>query len=137
MKALTAILALLPALSGAANAQDDASGAAFGAITYQVYCESCHGSGGMGDGPMAAYADPPPTDLTLLSATNGGVFPAERVTSAIDGREEVVGHLDVAMPPWARLFAHDLRDFPEGPVLDELVARRIAHLVVFLESIQR
>lgn len=110
--------------------------AQFGAITYEFYCQSCHGDGGKGDGPAAAALSTRPADLTTLAKRNGGTFPAERVTAAIDGRVEVVGHLDLAMPPWGQLFAHELEAFPKGTILDALIERRIAHIVAYLETLQ-
>jgi mono/diheme cytochrome c family protein len=110
--------------------------AEFGAVTYQFYCVTCHGEGGKGDGPAAASLTPHPADLTGLARRNGGSFPVERVTAAIDGRVEVVGHLDLAMPPWGQLFAHELEAFPKGTILEALIARRIAHIIAYLETIQ-
>lgn len=36
-----------------------------------VTCASCHGTEGKGDGPLAGYVDPPPTDLTCLDRASG------------------------------------------------------------------
>lgn len=126
-----ALLAVPAAAQDLGNLQ-----AQFGAVTFQFYCESCHGEGGRGDGPAAAALATAPADLTTLTARNGGTFPAERVTAAIDGRIEVVGHVDLAMPPWGQLFAHELAEFPKGTILDALVERRIAHLVAYLRTLQ-
>lgn len=128
---------VLALLALPAAGQDMASlQAQFGAVTYDAYCETCHGAGGMGDGPAAKSLGTPPADLTTLAARNGGTFPDERVTAAIDGRVEVVGHLDLAMPPWGRLFAHELDTFPEGTIVDALIERRIAHIVAYLKTLQ-
>ncbi|HEY0919823.1 c-type cytochrome [Devosia sp.] len=134
-------LFLLPGLASAltlpATAQElDRLQAHFGAVTYAFYCEACHGETGKGDGPAAASLTVKPADLTTLAARNGGTFPAERVAAAIDGRVEVVGHVDLAMPPWAQLFAHELDEFPPGTILDALVERRIAHLVAYIATLQ-
>lgn len=122
----------LPAAAQQANTLQ----AEFGAVTYQFYCKSCHGEGGKGDGPAAASLSTKPADLTTLAARNGGTFPVQRVTAAIDGRVEVVGHLDLAMPPWAQLFAHEFQAFPEGTVVNALIERRIAHIVAYIEFLQ-
>lgn len=110
--------------------------AQFGDVVYQLYCATCHGRGGKGDGPAAASLTTPPADLTTIAKRNGGTFPVERITAAIDGRIEVVGHMDLAMPPWGQLFAHEFKGFPEGTIMEELISRRIAHIVAYLESIQ-
>jgi hypothetical protein len=39
-------------------------------------------------------------DLAHLAARNGGKFPAERVRSAIDGREAFLAHGSSNMPVW-------------------------------------
>lgn len=52
---------------------------------FQTYCVTCHGEGGAGDGVLAASLQPRPADLTGIAARNGGVFPATRVMSVIDG----------------------------------------------------
>ena len=94
-----------------AAAQGISLQAQFGAATYEYYCQTCHGEAGKGDGPAAASLSTHPADLTTLATRNGGTFPAERVTAAIDGRVEIVGHQDKAMPPWASLFAHEFDSF--------------------------
>ena len=69
---------------------------------YLEYCASCHGQLGQGDGRVAKYLTPKPADLTRLSETNGGRFPAERVFEIIDGRREVEVHGSREMPVWGR-----------------------------------
>lgn len=110
--------------------------ARFGDVVYQLFCAACHGETGKGDGPAATALPTRPTDLTALARENDGTFPAERVAAAIDGRLYVVGHINIGMPPWAQLFADDSRTLPKGKILDAFIARRIAHLVAFIESIQ-
>ena len=53
-------------VSGAAWAGD----AAAGKTSYDMYCATCHGATGVGDGPAAAALQPAPrnfTDATLMS----------------------------------------------------------------------
>ncbi len=45
----------------------DAAAAEKGKEAYALYCASCHGDGGKGDGPAGAALDPKPADLTTLS----------------------------------------------------------------------
>ena len=56
-----------------------------GRETYTQYCAGCHGPSGAGDGPLAAQLPVPPADLSLLQATNGGVFPTEHVLATVHG----------------------------------------------------
>lgn len=76
-----AATAALAALGACSPQPPEVSGRAL----YAEYCAICHGVGGRGDGPAAAGLTPPPTDLTLLSRTNDGVFPLVAVMSYIDG----------------------------------------------------
>jgi mono/diheme cytochrome c family protein len=41
----------------------DAAAAEAGKQTFNIYCASCHGQSGQGDGPAAASLDPKPQDL--------------------------------------------------------------------------
>ena len=138
IKRLAALAAAMAAVSGPVAAQDALNpvSVSFGAVTFSFYCATCHGDGGRGDGEGAAHLSIAPADLTLLAENNDGVFPTERVAAAIDGRAEVTGHVDVAMPPWGRLFAHELSEFPEGTVQNAMIKRRIDHLIAYLQSIQ-
>lgn len=137
--ALLAALSLPLALSGPALAQDgnDAMQVHFGAITFSFYCTTCHGDTAAGDGPASDNLAVAPTDLTQLAAANDGVFPEERIRTAIDGRQEIVGHVEVAMPPWGRLFSYELSEFEEGTVRNALISRRIDHIIAYLKSIQQ
>lgn len=56
-----------------------------GAREFAENCASCHGATGQGNGPLAAGLNPPPANLTTLSARNGGTFPYDRVMGTIDG----------------------------------------------------
>jgi mono/diheme cytochrome c family protein len=82
----------------------DAVASAIGQIVYQRYCASCHGVAGRGDGAIAKDLKVPPTDLTLLTKTNGGTFPYERVMQIIDGRRSARGHGTPDMPVWGEIF---------------------------------
>jgi mono/diheme cytochrome c family protein len=53
--ALAALLAPAAAFAGDASA---------GKTTYTMFCSSCHGDSGKGDGPVGAVLNPPPRDLT-------------------------------------------------------------------------
>ena len=45
-----------------------------GKAVYTQNCESCHGSGGKGDGPAGSSLDPKPADLTAASASASDAF---------------------------------------------------------------
>jgi mono/diheme cytochrome c family protein len=86
----------LVALAGCMPQQDEVSGRAL----YAENCAVCHGERARGDGPAAEGLQPAPTDLTLLSRRNGGVFPLIAVMNQIDGYKREAG----AMPDFGELF---------------------------------
>lgn len=88
----TAALVLAAALPAGAEDRD------LGRITYNLHCASCHGAGGEGDGPMAAFLSLPPADLTTIQARNGGVFPFSRVYRIIETGEANEVHAASPMP---------------------------------------
>lgn len=126
------------ALSGSAAIAQEAreSQVHFGKMIYRLFCVGCHGEDGRGDGAVARALDMPSTDLTTISAANGGVFPADDVAGAITGLGETRGHRDLPVGPWTEMFAEEFETFAERAVANQMVARRIAHLVAYLESIQ-
>jgi len=97
---------------------------------YGVYCASCHGEDGKGNGAMAAWLKVPPADLTRIAARNGGKFPLERVDRIISGQEALPsGHGTRAMPIWGPVFSQVTRDQDLGKV-------RIDNLARYLRDIQ-
>ena len=125
-----AVLALapLPALAEDMQAQ-------FGRSSYRLFCVGCHGADGKGNRAVAEALHMPLVDLTQIKKRNGGVFPAEEVAAAIAGTR-MGGHRDLAPEPWARVFADEFERFAEKLAVNAMVARRIDHLVAYLESIQ-
>lgn len=101
-----------------------------GARLYRTYCASCHGTTGLGDGPVAGVLRRAPSNLTAIAASNGGVFPSARVHRIIDGRD-VESHGVPEMPVWGDAF----RRTSDGS--DQAVQARIAALVKHLETMQR
>lgn len=101
-----------------------------GSVSFDLYCASCHGRSGRGDGPTAAALKTKPADLTALARGNRGVFPRERVLAFIEGSERAASHGSPEMPVW-------------GPTLraldasDARVTVRLQNLVAFVESIQQ
>jgi mono/diheme cytochrome c family protein len=97
---------------------------------FAVYCASCHGVSGKGDGPSAIALKTPPTDLTVLSKKNGGKFPAAHVMTVLKFGPDIPSHGSPEMPVW-------------GPVLGKMdqadqkqTQLRISNLSRYLETIQ-
>jgi mono/diheme cytochrome c family protein len=104
-----------------------------GRRTYSVYCASCHGLAGRGDGPVAGDLKVAPTDLTRLAARNDGRFPQDRTHRAIDGRLQTRGHGTSEMPVWGATFQVLGSDHNQ----EREVRERILDLLSYIESIQR
>jgi hypothetical protein len=114
---------------------DDGMSAHFGGLSYRLLCVGCHGADGRGNAAVSRALKLRNTDLTIIARRNGGVFPDEEVAIAITGLGDT-GHARVRMTPWAEMFADEFDAFASRMVVDELVARRIDHLVAYLESLQ-
>ncbi|MCF2905489.1 c-type cytochrome [Octadecabacter sp. CECT 8868] len=56
-----------------------------GEFLFQNNCAACHGSDGKGMGEFGQQLFNMPSDLTVLAADNGGVFPRDYVLGVIDG----------------------------------------------------
>ena len=71
---LVALPAGLLALALAARAQSPADGAdlALGKARFEVFCASCHGAAGDGQGPAAKGLTPPPRNFTVGDFRYGG-----------------------------------------------------------------
>lgn len=107
-----------------------------GRADYQAYCAACHGATGQGDGEAAAALGKRPTDLTTLSARNGGTFPMVRVMSVIDGytRRDQHGSL---MPEFGPLLEEgDLVLVDTGDGIRTPTPRRLVALAAYLETLQ-
>jgi mono/diheme cytochrome c family protein len=103
-----------------------------GEISFALYCVSCHGESGRGDGPVAEALAKPPTDLTTLTARYGGVFPAEEIYSYVDGRKDVAAHGTRQMPVWGNIWS----DVDMAETDEESVDIRLRELVAYIRSIQ-
>ena len=101
-----------------------------GRDSFELYCASCHGSGGRGDGPVAAALRTAPPDLTTLSQRGGGTFPRARVQDFITGAGRTLSaHGTTEMPVWGPMF----RAFES----DARVRERVQNLVTHIESLQQ
>ena len=106
-----------------------------GQETFVQYCSACHGAAARGNGPMASVLTLLPSDLTQLSASNGGVFPRSRVIARIDGRDPLVAH-GSPMPVFGPFFegkGMTIRD--EDGVL-VMTSQPIIDVIEWLERIQ-
>jgi mono/diheme cytochrome c family protein len=102
-----------------------------GSAMYSGLCASCHGSQGLGDGPVAGSLKTRPADLTILSKNNRGEFPGARIENLLDRNSGASpAHGNTEMPVWGSAF----RAMGENP---SFVKLRIANIVSYLRSLQR
>ncbi len=101
-----------------------------GAEMYKVYCATCHGMDGKGNGPAAAAMKTPPTDLTLLSKNNGGKFPELKFQNVLKLSSPLAAHGSSEMPMWGPIF-RSLESGSEG-----YVQMRIYNLMKHVEGMQ-
>ena len=102
----------------------------YGPDLFRMYCASCHGRDGTGNGPVAAALKVPPPDLTILSLRQNGVFPEKQVEIVITGPAAVPAHGSDEMPVWGLIFrALDPND--------GRAKARIKNLVAHIRSIQQ
>ncbi len=137
-----AILAVVIAMALMVSAQDQPkteikhvpikqTSAASGQEMFKTYCAVCHGAAGKGNGPAAEALKVPPSDLSALTAKNGGKYPALRVSAVIRGEEPLAAHGSKDMPIWGHLF-WSMSGGHEGEV-----QQRVANLNKYIESLQK
>ncbi len=102
-----------------------------GKVAFRIYCRSCHGAEGQGNGPLAQELRTRPSDLSRLRAKDGS-FPRDEIASKIDGRLLVNSHGPSDMPVWGYSFQIAGSDSAQ----DEEVRKKIEDLVAFLETLQ-
>jgi hypothetical protein len=118
------------------HAQEASNAAVSGEADFNMYCASCHGEDGKGDGPKAFGLSKPVPDITNLSVRYGS-FPREKLAKLIDGREPIAGHVDREMPVWGVWFKEEAAAELGGAEGDEgSVARRVENLISYIESLQ-
>lgn len=138
------LLMLLPILAGITFAATTFSAGAqdvrdmqvhFGSQIFKLFCVGCHGVDGRGNPPVSRALMLNDVDLTTIAQRSNGDFSSDEVKSAITGLDDT-GHARVKMAPWAQMFAEEFDAFAAGIAVDELVDRRLDHLVAYIESIQ-
>jgi mono/diheme cytochrome c family protein len=137
MKHLVALLgAALIGLMGTAYAQDKKFD--FGKREYDSSCASCHGLKGKGDGPYKPFLTKSPTDLSLLSKKNAGVYPFHSVYAIIDGRQDVAAHGPRDMPVWGAAYsAKAAETYMDVPYSSEAFVRtRVLALTEYISRLQ-
>jgi mono/diheme cytochrome c family protein len=125
----TAIVFMMIAMTASAQAPKE-SRYDSGAYLYRVYCASCHGPSGAGDGPVAPMLSTPPSDLRLIVRASGEAFPRDRVIASIDGRTLVKAHGTREMPVWG-----DQLKITDGPA-EPVIRKRLEALAAHIASIQ-
>ncbi|MEJ2115563.1 MAG: c-type cytochrome [Gammaproteobacteria bacterium] len=103
---------------------------------FQQKCAVCHGTEGKGDGPYSFALIFKPTDLTKLTAKNGGNFPFIETYLMIDGREMIKFHGTRLMPVWGDRYSQETWSNVSPEYANTLVRGRILELILYLYSIQ-
>lgn len=119
-------------LGGTALQAQDITPAFSGGDDFKIFCATCHGAGGKGDGLLATSLSKAPADLTQLAKANDGKFPFDQTVKIVDGREPVKGHGGKDMPAWG-----DALRQSQGSQTPEAVKARIEAIVRYLERIQQ
>lgn len=102
-----------------------------GSTSFDLYCASCHGRTGQGDGPVASALRIRPADLTQLARRHDGTFPREQVRAYVEGTgRQPPAHGTSEMPVWGPTF----RGLESS---DARVRVRLDNLVAFIESLQQ
>lgn len=77
---------------------NNAGAAAAGKNTYEMYCASCHGASGRGDGPAGASMSPSPANLVELNKSAADDFLFWRITR---------GKAGTSMVPWENVVTEE------------------------------
>lgn len=101
-----------------------------GARLFTQYCAACHGTRGLGDGPMVPALKTKVPDLTLIAKRNGGEFPTDRVQGVVAGDKPALAHGTREMPVWGPIFSSDISDRDYGKL-------RIYNVTKYLETLQK
>jgi len=118
------------------HAQETTNAGVSGERDFNMYCASCHGETGKGDGPKAFSLAKKPPNLQTLTVRYGQ-FPRDKLARMIDGRDPIPGHGDREMPVWGVWFKEEAAEELGGAEGDEgSVARRVDNLIGYIETLQ-
>lgn len=131
---LLGVAGLATGPAGAEEETESSAAARVGGEYFHLYCSSCHGRDGQGDGPVASYLTTEPPDLTTIAARRDGTFPEQELAKIIDGRTEVAAHGTREMPVWGRRLGEPLTGMPHK---DVSLRGQTLLLVEYLRSIQQ
>lgn len=106
-----------------------------GGGVFQSLCASCHGAGGIGNGPAASAIEKDVPDLTRLAVNNGGEFSHNYVERAISGDSRTIRHGTIDMPAWEHQFKYAQTGWSSFQ-REAYARRRIHQLTTYIESIQ-
>lgn len=98
---------------------------------YTNYCASCHGATGIGNGAAAPALKNAPANLSLLTANNKGVFPADHVAAVLQFGSENAAHGSATMPIWGDLFS------TLGGANPDQTRLRIRNISDYLKTLQK
>lgn len=84
----------------------DETAVAAGKSTFEIYCMSCHGEGGQGDGPAAEALNPKPADLTdgMMMTDLGDEYLFWRISEG-----GAMAPFNSAMPAWKNSLSEEQR----------------------------
>lgn len=124
-----------------ALASSQALGMSLGEFEYQNSCAQCHGVSGKGDGPVTDFlSGAVPSDLTVLQANNGGVFPVAAIYAVIEGEAKASLHGTRDMPMWGSRYRFRTEADEEGAFApadtEAYVKTRILSLIEYLSTLQ-
>src|SRR5208283_5173402 len=100
LKMLGLLLPLATVLFVARTALAAGNDVADGHRYFVRYCASCHGTEGLGDGPVAKSLATPPANLRMLGDKYVMPLPAHRIAELIDGRDAASANGRHDMPVW-------------------------------------
>jgi mono/diheme cytochrome c family protein len=126
---MTAAMVIAITVRGTAQERKPAVAVDTGRGLFLLYCASCHGPEGRGNGPAADEFWHRPSDLTQFAKRNGGVFNDALIYRVVDGRA-VKSHGTMEMPVWGDAFKRRLG------LDDDAVKERIEAIVRYVGSIQ-
>lgn len=109
----------------------------FGKEEFQARCSSCHGKNGRGTGPLSIFLKNAPSDLTVLTKKNDGIFPIEKIYRTIYG-EDSSYHGSRDMPIWGDIYFYEANCiYGDMPINTEGYVRgRILSLIEYINRLQ-